>query len=421
MSELQLAMIVFAVMLVAVVWGYNTWQLKKQRRQVESSLPPAKPDVLMAGRDVRDVAEPEPRNAMPRADRVRREPEFGAAATSAVPREPTFGAAEPSVDAMSDEPALTAFRDEIQAEMPDEYAAAAADGFAATAEESTTAVPPPAEWADGRADCLLRIEFVEPVAVAHVWAEQLKWSAGLDKPVHWLGYDEYGAAGRWRNLVPQDPGTVVQVAAALQLADRRGAVSEATLTAFLGGMHALAKGFSGLVELPSPGPVLAVARELDGFCAGLDVQLALHVIPRPGSLTSMLGSRLAPVIENARLKRAGDRYVAEDAPGQEAAFSLAWQAATAAPSNSLDGLALTGLVFSIDVPRVVDGMAAFDRMVACAKQCAEVLGGQLSDAQHKPLADTTIAAIRTRIGELQANMERAGIAAGGIRALRLFS
>jgi FtsZ-interacting cell division protein ZipA len=70
---------------------------------------------------------------------------------------------------------------------------------------------------------------------------------------------------------------------------------------------------------------------------------------------------------------------------------------------------------------VAAGAAAFERMIAFARQCAETLGGQLTDAQHKPLADATIAAIRVRIDDLQGQMAGMNIPAGGVRALRLFS
>ncbi|MDO9602359.1 MAG: hypothetical protein Q7J02_08585 [Rhodocyclaceae bacterium] len=54
MSELQIALIGFGALLVVVVWGYNLWQARKQRRMAQAVFPDAQPDVLMAGR-----AEPE--------------------------------------------------------------------------------------------------------------------------------------------------------------------------------------------------------------------------------------------------------------------------------------------------------------------------------------------------------------------------
>ena len=368
MSELQIALIGLGVLLVAAVWGYNVWQERKQRRTLESAFPAAQSDVLMAGRNERN------------------EPEI---AGSAVLLEPTFGVP------VSD-----------QAATEEQH------------EESRPAVALPAEWADARADCLLRIEFVDAVPVASIWAEQAGWSPALDKPVQWFGLDERN--GRWHTLLPQDPGTVAQVAVALHLVDRQGAVSEATLTTFLGGAHQLAQRFAGLVELPEYAPVLAQARELDAFCAGVDLQLALHVLPRQGSLNEMVGAKLKPVIDTAGLKLEGERFVALDTDGAEA-FALSCRAATAISAAKIETQALTSLSFSLDVPRVADGAAALDRMIDFARQCAEAVGGQLTDPQHKPLADTTVTAIRSRINDLQGQMAKQSIPAGGVRALRLFS
>jgi FtsZ-interacting cell division protein ZipA len=371
MSELQIALIGLGALLVALVWGFNLWQEKKQRRTVESAFPAAQPDVLMAGRNERSE---------------RNEPEL---AGPAVLLEPTFGA--PVAD---------------HADTEEQH------------EESKPAVALPAEWADARADCLLRIEFVDTVPVAGLWAELANWSSALDKPVQWFGLDERNA--RWHTLLPQNTGTVAQVAVALQLVDRQGPVSETTLTTFLGGVHQLAQRFSGLVELPEHAPVLTQARELDAFCAAVDLQLALHVLPRQGSLNEMPGTRLKAVIDAGGLALEGERFVAVDAEGAEA-FALTCQAASAVSAAQIDTQSFTNLTFSLDVPRVAEGAAALDRMIEFARQCADAVGGQLTDPQHKPLADTTIVAIRSRINELQGQMTRQGIPAGGVRALRLFS
>lgn len=376
MNDLQLALIGLGVLLVAAVWGYNYWQERKYRQHAGKILPAGAEDVLMAGRTA----------AAPDAE------------ADAVLREPTFGA-EPDVDAAPEPADMPEPVDEGDAPEPQVAAL-------------------PAEWADGRADCLARIEFVDAVPVAGLWTEKAGWSSQIDKPVQWLGLDE--KSNRWRVLRPQDPGAVSQLAAALQLVDRKGMVSATTLAAFLEGIHQLAQRFSGLVELPTPAQVMARAGELDAFCAAVDLQLALHVVPRLGGSDTMSGARLQPVIAAAGLRQEGERLVAVDEGGAEA-FALTCQTATGDHAARIEALAMTGLSFSLDVPRVEDGAAAFERMLALARQCADALGGQLADAHGNPLAEATLAAIRVRIEELQVKMARMAIPAGSLRALRLFS
>lgn len=378
MNDLQLALIGFGVFLVAAVWAYNFWQERKYRSQAEKVLPPGTSDVLMAGRTEDD--------GVPDA----------AGMAVAVPREPTL-----------DVPVAPPVATEESSGTPPSHVP-----------EFHQSTELPSEWADGRADCLVRIEFVDAQPVAGLWAEQADWSGQIDKPLQWLGLDE--KSGRWRVLHAQDSGTVAQLAAALQLTDRRGAVSPAVLSAFIAGIHRLARRFSGLADLPDAAEVQARAAELDAFCAAVDLQLSLHVVPRSGSIGDMVGARLAPVIATAALQREGERLVAVDGGGNEA-FSLTCQTTLGDCAGRIDALALTGLTFSLDVPRVEEGAAAFTRMVGLARQCAEALGGQLADAHGQPLADATLDAIRGRIDELQAKMARMAIPAGSVRALRLFS
>jgi len=362
MSELQIALIGFGVVLVVAVWAYNRWQDRKHRRRAEAMLPSGAaggPDVLMADREEPPVA---------------------------VLREPTFS--EPPAASLE------------------------------SAGEAAPAPPLPAEWADGRVDCLLRVEFVDAVPAAALWAAHAEWSRPLDKPVQWFGLD--ARSGRWRALLPNDVGSVSQFAAAMQLVDRAGAIGLASLTTFLDGMRGIAQRHAGLVEVPEAEVVLGRANELDAFCAGVDLQLALHVVPRQGSLSEMLGAKLGPVLEACGLRIAGERHVAVDATGTEV-FALACRARKAFSPAQLGTAALTDLIFSLDVPRVADGAVGFERMLECAGRCAEALGGQLVDAQGKPLPAATRTAIRARIETIQAAMAAAGIPAGGARALRLFA
>lgn len=369
MSELQMALAGLGVLLVLLVWGYNRWQEKKLRRQANDLLPKAAPDVLMAGQ--------------------------------AVPNERT----EPSVEHF--EPVEPTFSVPL-APQPDAVPPA----------PTFDAAPLPVEWADGQADCLLRIEFVDAVAVASLAAERAAMMAGIDKPMQWLGLD--ATSGRWRVLLPQDPGNAIQLAIALQLTDRRGPISEAALSAFLGGTHQLAQRFAGLVELPELGPLLQQANELDAFCAGVDLQLSLQVMPRSGSLNELLGAKLVPLIGNAGLREEGERYVAVDGDGVER-FAMICMNAAGVPATQVETAALASVFFVLDVPRVAAGAAVFDQMIALANQCADALGGQVADAHKHALPEAKLTAIRVRIAEVQAQMATRGMPAGSMRALRLFS
>jgi hypothetical protein len=368
MSELQMALVGLGVLLVLVVWGYNLWQEKKLRRQASDMLPKAAQDVLMVGRE---------------ASSERNEPSVYADEPDEL-IEPSFAPPAPSPKV----------------------------------EQESPVSPLPAEWADGAADCLLRIEFVDPVPVASLWAERATMAAGIDKPMQWLGLDE--KSGRWRALLPQDPGSVIQLAIALQLTDRRGPIGEVTLSAFLGGAHQLAQRFAGLVELPELGPLLQRANELDAFCAGVDLQLSVQVMPRSGSLNDLLGTKLMPLIGNAGLREEGERYVSVDGDGVER-FALVCMNAAGVPVTHFETAALAGMSFALDVPRVVNGAVVFDQMMAMANQCAEALGGQVTDAHKNPLPAAKLTAIRGRIAEVQTQMAAQGMPAGSMRALRLFS
>jgi len=379
MSDLQLTLIVLGALLVVAVWLYNRWLERKVLRRAALLAPQAAPSAPL------EKLEP------------------GLAAPPAAPAAIAPGFLEPDLplDPEALEPPVTGSVDlPLDIEEEGDRAVAAL----------------PAEWSDGQADCLLRLEFVAPVPVALLLEAGHDWAGSIDKPLQWLGFDE--ASGHWRSLLPQDEGRVMHVAVALQLVDRLGAVSATTLQDFCAGAERLAQHFVGVVELPDTDPVLARAQELDAFCASVDLQLSLHVLPSAGA--PLDGACLAPVVAAAGLRPEGERFVAAEADGVEA-FTLICRAAGRFVPERLAESQLTELIFSMDVPRIAMGTQTFDGLLACARECAAVSGGQLADAHRKPLSEATTALIRGRIEELQRRMAERGIAAGSVRALRLFS
>ena len=87
----------------------------------------------------------------------------------------------------------------------------------------------------------------------------------------------------------------------------------------------------------------------------------------------------------------------------------------------LKGLTTQGITLMLDVPRVADGPAVLDRMLDIARDLAAALGGRLVDDNRAALSDAGIARIREQLQSINAALAARDIAAGGERALRLFS
>lgn len=380
MSDLQLALIAAGAAAVGGVWAYNKWQENRHRRLAEQAFKGEQPDVLL--------------QAAPGDDTV-----------PFVPVVPPDERLEPVLDTSVAEPAAP------EVAMP----TAKSDPAPAAAE---AALPPlPGEWADEIADCVVRLDFVEPLAASALWAVQQPWAAHLARPLNWLGFDE--AANRWRPLDADDDGRYPVICGALQLADRRGAVNDSELSVFLDGARQLAEQFTGVAQVPPRDEVLMHARGLDDFCASVDLQLGVNVVDADGR--PFPGTKLRGLAEAQGLALAGDgRFHATDDAGLTL-FTLANLGAETFEAESLKSLATHGIVLSLDVPRVAHGPAVLERMLGVARQLTQSLGGVLVDGQRNPLTPAMIEGIRSKITELQERMAAHQIPAGSVRAQRLFS
>ncbi|MFH1872305.1 MAG: cell division protein ZipA C-terminal FtsZ-binding domain-containing protein [Pseudomonadota bacterium] len=376
-SELQIALIGAGAVGVALVWGYNVWQDRQHRKTAERIFNGEQGDAL-------PVAAPEMQRA---GDDERREPHLDA---------------DLDVVAQGDENPYPITAEEVEA---DEAQAAPA-----------SAPPLPDDSADEIADCILRLTASEAIAAPVVLAMQNAWAGDPGKALHWLARNDGEA---WRQLDAQDAGRYRDWAIALQLVDRRGAVSVAELTSFFDGAQQIAQHMGAALELPVFDETLLHAARLDEFCAGVDIQFVLHVVEATGGVFA--GTKLRGVAEAAGLVLDADGvFRARDEAGGEL-FTVANLGNDPFAADTLAALATHGLTLSLDVPRVADGVAAFGRMLATARQLTTALGGVLVDAQRAPLSQAMIDAIGAKTAELQQTMRDAGIEPGSVRALRLFS
>ena len=357
-SELQIALIGAGIAAVVLVVGYNKWQERRHRREAERAFKSEHRDVLL-----------EPREEPVAGER----------------REPGIGAAEGEPRRFNEAPM----------------------------KRSTPELP---RLLDPRADCVIRLETIEALEVGRVWAIQAEQLAGLAKPVYWFGFND--AENVWQPLGPDSGGACHWFCAALQLVNREGSIGETDFMRFSGGVQRVADALMSLPPaLPPRAETLRNATELDRFCADVDVQIGVNVVARDGQFE---GRAIHAVAEKHGLRLGADgAYHMVD--GEHSVFAVANLESGRFSPESLKGLVTRGLTLVIDVPRVANGGAAFDRMMKMATTLAGELGGDVVDDNRAPFGAEAAAIIRSQIGQFQSRMADHDIPAGSPLALRLFS
>jgi FtsZ-interacting cell division protein ZipA len=208
-----------------------------------------------------------------------------------------------------------------------------------------------------------------------------------------------------------------RVELAIQLADRRGPLSEASLSALAHALQGLADRFLAVVHFPDARELLGRARELDSFAASVDVQIGLNLVAGD---TPISGTKLRGLAEAQGFVLGDGLFHARDDAGATLYTLGNLDAAQFAP-ETMKTLHTQGVTLLLDVPTVADGARQFDRMVALAEQFAHALGAKVVDDNRHPLSVASLTVIRGKIAEFQGRMDSFGIAPGSDSARRLFS
>ena len=435
MSELQLAILGAGIVFVVGVWIYNILQERKHRGNAERLFKGDEADALLTTGGQQAGGE--------RIEPMLHEDAGGYATADDLDTDPAgandWASAEllgaPAADGATDDAvtgAETATASAVAADADAEVKAGAeadvtsAENTAAPVanESQAAAVPAAAEdanpyapWADRLADCIVAFELLQPVSAAAVWASQSAWRGQVSKALQWLARES--PAAPWQPIGANDSGRFQHWAVALQLADRRGAITDNEIGRFLDGLQTLAGQVGCPIRVPGRSEILQRAQALDEFCARVDIQFGVHVVEVQGG--AFAGTKLRGVCEAAGLALGDDgSFQWRDTLGN-VEFRVSNVGKERFDSSSIKSLATHGVAFSIDVPCVMQGGVVFDRLLATARQLARGLGGVLVDVQRAPLSDVMIAGIRAKIVEIQETMAAAGIAPGSPRALKLFS
>jgi ZipA, C-terminal FtsZ-binding domain len=286
------------------------------------------------------------------------------------------------------------------------------EAFGATAET---------EEGDAGFDALL--DYVAEIAAEATMSEALVGElvsrvSSCGKPARARGFDPQ--RGEWEDIVRGTGGRYTRLRAGLQIANRAGPVSTAQLAAFCDGVAQCAEKVpAAAVECPDPQAALKLARDLDAFCATVDVAIGVNIVAPEGQ--PFAGTRIRAAAESVGFKLEPDGVFYFRGGDRHALFTLDNHEPAPFIPESIKGLSTSGITLLLDVPRVANGAEVLARMLNVAENLASAIGGRLVDDNRATLSDAGVSRIREQLSSIQAAMTARDVPAGGTRALRLFS
>jgi len=292
----------------------------------------------------------------------------------------------------------------------------AAPPAAGSAPGVAIAVPAPVR-VDPLIDYVVEVNLRSPSAGADLHEELLGLAAGWGKPVLVEGYDP--KSGAWREAGLASAAQYARLRFALQMSNRAGCIEPVQLSAFRDAVLRWTQRNGGEAKSLDVGEAQAMAGQLDRFCSKVDIAIGINVITADG--TPFSGTKIRALAEAAGLKLEPDGvFYARDEHGATL-FTIDNHEPMPFVPEQMKTLTTRGITFLLDVPRVRDVLPAFDAMLGMATNFSTALGGTLVDDTRTALADSAISGIRRQLEGILAKMEAGQIAAGGPRALRLFS
>jgi len=377
MSELQISLAIAGLLIVIGVYAFNRYQERKFRRQSEQDFEGGEEDILLDQSD-----EEVPYQAR---------------------REPSIDLGGDTLDIPAGEPA------------PEDFPPPLRHESAEMAMPSAATDKPALAVLDEVVDYVAAVYPKEPVT-ASVLLDLEKKFAGFPRPLRLLGQNVFTNA---LELVATGKHDYSKLLIAMQLVNRAGPVGAAELDDFCTRAQALADELAAVIELPERGEALTRAATLDEFCASVDVLIGVNVVAANGDSIPATKVRALAEASGMKLKPDGTFHYANEEG--VTLFTLTNFAPTPFSPENIRQMSTHGVTLLLDVPKVANGARVFDQMLVLARQMTGSLGGTLVDDNRRPLSDAGVAKIKAQLATIYTKMEAANLAAGGERALRLFS
>lgn len=370
MSDLQVSLLIIGVVVIGGVTAFNWFQQWRLRRRLENAFGDKPEDVLLR----EDESEPG----------ARVEPQL-AGGPAAQPEESWSGNPH------------------------------AAGGSAASGPAGAGAALPPVPDFDPGIDYIVALDASEPISTAGLADLHTKATA-CGRRFRVAGFSF--ASAEWEEAARLSGGRYSHLRLALQLVNRKGPVDLGALTTFCAAAQDCAERYKAVATHPDIERALTAARQLDAFCAEVDVAIGVNVVAQDGKFN---GTRIRTLAEGAGFKLEPDGVFHYRDEARQTLFTLDNHEPAPFLPEQIKHLATSGVTLLLDVPRVAQGQTALELMLRVGGELAEGLGGTLVDDNRVVLSEKAVAAIQQQLQAIHATMEARGMPPGSERALRLFS
>jgi len=268
---------------------------------------------------------------------------------------------------------------------------------------------------DALIDAIAAVRVDSPVAGETAVAHLPPARRAGGKPLLIEGLD--AETGEWE---PPQPGRRYgEFQAAVQLANRAGALNEIEYSEFVQKVQAFAEPLGALPDFPDMLDAVARARELDAFASEHDAQLALRLVSRGAAWSPGYVQQQAAPHGFVPGALPGRLVYGAGEDGAPPVLTLQFDP-QAALSDDPSQAALRELTLAFDVPQTAPGEAPFAAWCRAGEALAAALDAALHDDGGQPLHPAAFAAIEEALQRLYATLAERDLAAGSPAARRLF-
>jgi hypothetical protein len=391
-SDLHLALLGLAGVLLVALFAYNKWQERRMLRTLGAALRGNVSDPLM---------QPAPPAAAGTTAAVAGAP-IGDGAW-----EPTQPLAATAVE-VTDLPLSALYGGRIEPRLGPIAAPDEAPEQTSTAMTSAPQAPAPVaspRWVeDPMLDWVLELRCahaVDGVSVFDAAAPLARIESPL--PVFLVAWD--ARTQQW--VEPDRFGFYSELLAATQLAHRKHRIDEIGASRFIAAIQQVALALDADFDAPDVKRVVELASDLDQLCARFDVQIGMSLNAPTGTWDAARVNQAAQAAGLVAVDPLRWTFVAADG---QVLFTLR---ATALPTSTL--------ALELDVPLVPVAADPLRTLLRVADALAMDLGARLVDDNRRPVNAASLSGVAEQLDSLYAEMRAAGIEPGGARAQRLYA